>query len=158
MTDLCLRSLAAGFVALTLLASAPLHAQTADEPMPQEKSLGTAVLLGLDPFPADSLYYAGRAKQARWNLALGGVGGGLVIAGFATGDENAASEDIGGSVGLIAAGIAAYVGALVWDGIGGIQGTAAHNREVRDARRATLMPLAMVNQDGTPLVGVHLRF
>ncbi len=145
-----LRSLAAGFVVLTLLA-APLHAQTADEPMPQEKSLGTAVLLGLDPLPADSLYFSGRTKQARWNLALGGLGAALIIGGAAADDCYDAFRCDAYTV--IGVGIVAYGASLVWDAIGGIQGTAAHNREVREARRATPM-----NQDGTPLVGVHLRF
>ena len=159
MTRLRLRSLAAGFVALSLLASAPLRAQAADEPAYGEKSLGTAVLLGLDPLPADSLYYSGRTKQAHWNLALGVVGAGLIAGGFAALDNTYGDTWVDNDAAtVIGIGFVAYVGSLVWDGIAGIQGTAAHNREVREARRATLMPIAMVNQDGTPLVGVHLRF
>lgn len=156
MTCLRVRSLAAGFVALTLLASAPLRARAADEPVPGEKSLGTAVLLGLDPLPADSLYFSGRTKQARWNLALGGLGAALIIGGAAAEDcYDAFNCD---AYTVIGVGIVAYGASLVWDAIGGIQGTAAHNREVREARRGEVMPIAMVNQDGTPLVGVHLRF
>lgn len=156
MLGLRLRSLATGFGMLTLLAAPPLHAQTADEPMPQEKSLGTAVLLGLDPLPADSLYFSGRTKQARWNLALGGLGAALIIGGAAADDCYDAFRCDAYTV--IGVGIVAYGASLVWDAIGGIQGTAAHNREVREARRGEVMPIAMVNLDGTPLVGVHLRF
>ena len=159
LTGLRLRSLAAGCVALTMLASAPLHAQPADVPMLQEKSLGAAVLLGLDPLPADSLYYSGRKKQARWNLALGAVGAGMIAGGFAALDNTYGDTWVDNDAAtVIGIGLVAYVSSLVWDGIAGIQGTAAHNREVREARRADVMPIAMVNQDCTPLVGIHLRF
>ena len=159
VANLQLRSLVAGFVVLALLTAAPSRAQTADEPMLQEKSLGTAVLLGLDPLPADSLYYSGRTKQAHWNLALGVLGAGLIAGGFAAADDTYGDTWVDNDAAtVIGIGFVAYVSSLVWDGIAGIQGTAAHNREVREARRETLMPIAMMNQDGTPLVGVHLRF
>jgi len=160
MVGSCARFLSTCLIGAALSKPAPLHAQTAGDPIPEEKSIGAAVLLGLDPLPGDSLYYAGRKRQAAWNAGLGLLGAGLIAGGFASHDSGDDDDDFvdEDAIVMVTAGLAAYAGSLVWDAIGGIHGTAAYNRELREAKRVSVLPAASVNADGVPLLGLRAEW
>jgi hypothetical protein len=118
------------FLALSFF-SGSLHAE---EPL-QLKSETAAWVLGLDPLPADALYYAGKPIQGTINLLLG-IPGAILFWG---GVYLVAKEDTCGTLGCdsewgkgyMAVGSIAYVPALIWDAIGGIHGVKSHNRLVK---------------------------
>ena len=116
----------------------PANALAADDSTDtKSKNVGVALLLGLDPLPADSLFYAGNKTSGYINLGVGGLGAGI-LAGSIIGAQTCDSDEgfdclfwtipasIGGGI---------YVSTLIWDAIGGVASTKRHNERLQKSPR-----------------------
>lgn len=127
----------------------------------QPKSLTSAILLGLDPIPGDSLLYAGRPVQGTVDLIVGGVGLGLLLWGVTDIDGGhglSCYDDCG--IWYVLAGGLIYAPAYLWDLIGGPIAVARHNNEIaKQAKKPSVswMPIAQVSDKGA-FLGAHVRF
>jgi hypothetical protein len=130
----------------------------ADEATPKLKSVGVAVALGLDPLPADALFYAGKPVQGSIDLIIG-MGGGFLTGLYVS--SCGGNEDCGPGAGsLLVGGVVIYFSALIWDGIGGIAGVKSHNEKVRNRRSSiwnTVQPSVAVTNEGM-FIGGQFRF
>jgi hypothetical protein len=125
------------------------------------KSQGLAVVLGLDPVPADALFYAGKPVQGTINALIGTPGAVLfwygLIKELTHKDKPDTCADLSCSdwsslayAVAIGGGAVLYLPALIWDAIGGINGVKKHNEEVR--RHASILtrvrPTLAVTNEG----------
>ncbi|MFH1262621.1 MAG: hypothetical protein V1495_04140 [Pseudomonadota bacterium] len=154
-------------IALTLFASLVLVNGTswAGEDNPQLKSMGVATVLALDPIPADALFYAGKSGQGVANFLIGTLGGFLFWAGMYDNLTMSPAEkhdlsSIGTGV-MISFGAILYFPALLWDALGGLAGTAAHNRRVQERTHHSILervrPTLAVTQNGA-FAGAQITF
>lgn len=152
-----------------LLAFSHLHAYAEDR-TPRPKSVGVAVALGLDPLPADALFYAGKTTQGTFNALLGAAGGfmfwyglvdrlthtdtGCVCSDLSCCDFNNLRSGL-----LIAGGSILYFPSLLWDGIGGISGVKKHNKELQKENTSgrLVQPILALRSDGF-FLGGELKF
>ena len=136
-------------VAVLIFSMAALQSVSADSLHLTPKSKTIATILAFDPIPGDALLYAGKPIQGVTNLVVGGFGGVIFFSAMNSLSENADCE--GDMCGLsrgyasiaMAFGAVLYFPMLLWDGIGGMSGVAAHNKKVR--KQSTWIPSPSVD-------------
>jgi len=150
-----------GIIILAILSLVTVSKGQAEEKLDlKPKSIGTAVLLGLDPIPGDALFYAGKSGQGAINLVLGGLGG-FAFWGSIISLSSCAPDD--GLCGLNAipmmAGAALYFPMLAWDLIGGVSGVRSHNEKIAQKLSwlKTVQPTLSVSDKGA-MAGIQIRF
>jgi hypothetical protein len=159
MKMIVILSLIAGILTLTGTAGA----QEWDDG-PRLKSVGLARVLGLDPIPGDALLYSGHPGQAAASLLMAGAGAGLFLLGTRSNcsvDYEAKAGCGGlGAFGGMGLGVLMYLGSLIWDYVGGVDGTEEYN-EMAIARPVSFLkniqPTLAVTNNGA-VAGVRIRF
>lgn len=149
------------FVSFTLASGASWAGD--DEEGPGLKSETTALLLGLDPIPGDSLFYAGEYLQGSVNLVVGAasmVGLGFGISGLFC-DNQHGDDGCKIQAFVLTLGSAfPYLAMLIWDAFGGVDGVEEYNeRAIRHHASIwnRVQPSLAVTQEGA-FGGVRITF
>lgn len=152
----------------TLSFNSPLLAgEETIEPL-KEKSLGLAVVLGVDVIPGDALFYAGKSGQALGNIGLFLGGTAMMFTGFILalngicyeGDDCNRNSPLGPVGGVVfTTGALALVGSVAWDLFGGVAAVKKHNSDVKKTQSAisNIQPIISVAGNGG-LVGASFNF
>ncbi len=147
-------------LSLIVLLASPMKA-SAGEGNLEPKSMGLVTVLALDPLPGDALFYAGRPVQGSINSIIGGGGIFMLSVGLysmATCKEGPDSYCMGGV--LIFPGLMFYIPALIWDGIGGLDGVRKHNAKIEQRKTSflnTFQPTLAVT-DKSAFIGAQFKF
>lgn len=143
--------------------SAPSH------PNEKLKSEDTARVLAFSPIPGDALLYGGEPLAAAGTFAWGG----LSLLGFfaARSELNAGCFENGQEIpcddplgldgffrGLAIVSILSYLGAVVYDGIGGMEAVREHNIRVKALQKRVRLSPLLLPSDGRLVVGLQGQF
>jgi hypothetical protein len=149
-------------VGCILLASVPASAQ--QDPKP--KSVGVAVLLGIDPIPGDALFYAGKTTQGTVNAFLGTLA--IASIGYAIYDNKTCDKKgsegwcgFGSALLAVFVGAPVYLSTVIWDAIGGIHGVNKHNAEIEQNKKTSFLRTfqpALAVAPGGAFVGAKFTF
>ncbi|MFH1262620.1 MAG: hypothetical protein V1495_04135 [Pseudomonadota bacterium] len=152
-----------GLIAGILTLTETVRAQEWDDGLTL-KSVTFARVLGLDPIPGDALLYSGHPGQAAGSLLMAGAGAGLFLLGTRSHCSIDYEVKAGcgglGAFGGMGLGVLMYLGSLIWDYVGGVDGTEEYN-EKAIARPVSFWsnvePTVAVTNDGA-VAGVRIRF
>ncbi|MFH1016915.1 MAG: hypothetical protein V1798_01885 [Pseudomonadota bacterium] len=142
---------------LVALALIPDLCRAGEEVPLKEKSVAIATLLGLDPIPADALFYAGRPAQAMANLVVGLAGVGMIAGALSVGRTT--DYNITTKLSVAAGGVGVYLITLIWDLAGGVSAVRADNEKAAQSAlpHQHVRPTLAIGPNGG-FGGVEVRF